>query len=170
MTTITTNKKPFIPDGWMIESHTPAGAFDLDNVQLHLEPEQEKSYLKGTILRERLKDKTCLDASVLDYLLEHTDLIPETWKGKYVYFWGTIYRHSVGGLYVRCLCWRDGEWYWSNLWLGYYWRSGDPAAVLASTSSLDPQTSLDTVTLSALAERVKKLEDWKEKVVTAFKQ
>jgi len=39
-----------------------------------------------------------MNANVLDYLLAHPELIPEDWKNKYVFFWGTIYRYSSGGL------------------------------------------------------------------------
>jgi hypothetical protein len=62
----------------------------------------------------------------------NSHLIPEEWKGKYVFFWGTIYRGSGDNLYVRCLCWGGGRWDWGYDWLGGGWDDGNPAAVPAS--------------------------------------
>lgn len=72
-----------------------------------------------------------LNANVLEYLLAHPDLIPEEWKGKAVFFWGTIYRDSDGGLYVRYLYWSGVRWSWVCNWLARDWIGHDPAAVLA---------------------------------------
>lgn len=133
---------PLIPyEGWKVDYHNGITNFDPQTLSLHLEPEQEKKYIKGHILAERLKDKA-LNASVLDYLLENPKLIPDEWKGKWVYFWGTIYRNSGGDLYVRCLDWDDGQWQSNYHWLDDGWNSGNPAAVSASSSiSSEPKNS-----------------------------
>jgi hypothetical protein len=57
-----------------------------------------------------------LNATVLDYLLKNTHLIPGEWKGEYVLFWGTVYR-DVEGLYVRCLHWCEDGWHSFYSWL-----------------------------------------------------
>lgn len=148
---IVNGDKPFIPDGWKVEKHTPLGGKltrDGDNLFLngrkigfHLSPNQaEGEYIESNKLRKELQDNRVeiLNANVLDYLREHPELIPDSWKvdeqGKtrYIFFWGTVYRGSGGRLRVRCLCWLGGEWGWSNRWLDREWDSLSPAAVLAS--------------------------------------
>ena len=83
----------------------------------------------GNNLRQELDDQPTLNANVLDYLLAHPELIPEEWKGKAVFFWGTIYRRSDGGLYVRCLYWGGSKWRWHGRWLDNGFNSGNPAAL-----------------------------------------
>ncbi len=79
-----------------------------------------------------MKGKKVLNANVLEYLLKNPRAIPEEWKGKYVFFWGTIYRRSDGRLYVRCLVWDGSQWYWSYYWLDIDFNGLNPAAVAAS--------------------------------------
>jgi hypothetical protein len=67
----------------------------------------------GSILKA---GKQSLNATVLDYLLKNTHLIPAEWKGKYVFFWGTVYRDAEG-LYVRCLHWCEDGWSSFYSWL-----------------------------------------------------
>lgn len=127
--------EPFVPDGWRVESHERGGKFawDASKVQLHLDSAQDNGgSIEGNKLRKKLTkvDGILLNANVLDYLLAHPELIPESWKGKAIFFWGTIYRGSSVGLYVRCLCWGGERWCWSSCWLGGGWGDGDPAAVL----------------------------------------
>lgn len=163
MKTITL-KKTFIPDGWTIEEDNGQKTFTPE-FKLHLEPEQENGYIKGTVLRERMKGKG-MSAAVLDYLLGHTDLIPEEWKGKYIPFWGTRYRDRGGDLYVRCLYWSDGGWDWSLGWLGNDFGGSNPAAPPVSPSSSESSSRhLDSL---ALEGRVQKLEQTLEAIKQAL--
>lgn len=129
---------PFLPRGWEgVEYHKKGGQLTLDmsNVRLHLSPNQmDGKCIEGNKLRRELASEQVLNANVLDYLLkpENQHLIPEKWKGKYVFFWGTIYRSSSGGLYVRYLCWNDGSWSRGYYWLDYNFHGSNSAAVLAS--------------------------------------
>lgn len=125
---------PFVPDGWSVESHKKHGmmVWNSNAIMLHLEKEQNTSSLNGNKLRKRIEKLPALNANVLDYLLKHPDLIPESWKGKYVFFWGTIYRNSGGLLCVRCLRWNGGKWRWRFYWLVFDWRSGHPAALASA--------------------------------------
>lgn len=125
---------PFVPSGWKVEEHRKGGQFKWDSarVALYLSKFQKKGVIDGDKLRKELVDKPVLNACVLDYLLANPHLIPEEWKSKYVFFWGTIYRHSAGILCVRYLCWRDSGWGWSVSWLGRGWDGADPAALRAS--------------------------------------
>ena len=130
---------PFIPEGWAVEEHQkPAGkknsffAWDASRVKFHLDPGQKDGKtINGNTLRTKLGGQQVLNANVLDYLLAHPELVPEEWKGKAIFFWGTIYRYSSGNLYVRCLCWGGGQWGWDNRWLGFDWGGVDPALVRA---------------------------------------
>ncbi len=126
---------PFVPDGWKVEEHQKGGQFDWSHaaVRLYLdEGQQDGNYLKGDTLRKRLANRPVLNANVLDYLLANPHLIPEEWKGKYVFFWSTVYRYSDDRLCVRYLYWRDGRWFWHCYWLGLDWSGLDPAALRAS--------------------------------------
>jgi hypothetical protein len=94
---------PFIPGGWKVEEHKKGGQLKWDpkKVSLYLPKRQQNGkVIGGNELREELKDQPVLNANVLDYLLANPHLIPEEWKNKYVFFWGTIYRDSHGNLYV----------------------------------------------------------------------
>lgn len=126
---------PFVPDGLIVEEHQKGGAFkwDASQVQLYLDSGQKNGkWIEGNKLRKALAQKPVLNANVLDYLLKNPHLIPEEWKGKYIFFWGTIYRGSDGSLIVRYVCWRDDGWGWSSRWLDRDWDGRHPAAVPAS--------------------------------------
>ena len=127
--------KPFLPQGWKVEEHKKGGQLTLDmsKILLHLSSNQMNGkYIEGNKLCKELASEQVLNANVLDYLLAHPELIPEDWKGKYVFFWGTTYRNSHGNLCVRCLYWRGGAWRWDCHWLGGGFGGYSPAAVLAS--------------------------------------
>ena len=127
---------PFIPyDGCKVEEHQKGGQFrwDASKVALYLSKKQRgSSYIDGNKLRDELKGKPVYNANLLGYLLKKPHLIPEEWKGKFVFFWGTIYRHSGGDLYVRCLYWDGDGWYWGDDWLDGGWRDYYFAACFAS--------------------------------------
>ena len=131
-TFIDTNKEPFCPNSLTIETHKKGGEIDLGECSLYLSEKQKNWYITGTELQRELEDKNPLNACVLDYLLEHTDLIPDIWKDKYIFFWGTIYRHPYGFLCVRSLYWDGESWYWNSFWLGDGWCGSGPALTLNS--------------------------------------
>lgn len=122
---------PFVPDDWKVKKHLKGGQlrWNPDEVSLYLCDEQRGGTIEGNKLRKKLKGKPVLNACVLDYLLKHPDLIPDEWKGKAVFFWGTIYRDSGGDLYVRYLYWHGGKWDWNNRWLGDVFLDSNPAAL-----------------------------------------
>jgi hypothetical protein len=126
---------PFVPDDWTVEEHRKGGIFKWNaaDVALYLDKDQKNGkVLEGNKLRKVLVGKPVFNANVLDYLLAHPHLIPEEWKGKFVFFWGTIYRSRFGNLFVRDLAWDDGRWCWGFGWLDDVWSDDDPAAVPAS--------------------------------------
>ncbi len=125
---------PFVPEGWTVEEHRKGGQFawDPEAVALHLSPNRQSGkVIKGKMLRLELANQPVLNANALDYLLKNPTLIPEDWKGKYVFFWGTIYRGSGGRLYARYLDWSGERWDWDYCWLGDDWSVSNPAAVCA---------------------------------------
>lgn len=142
---------PFLPDGWSVEEHQKGSVAKLERRgdDLYLDgkkiefwlskPQKKGNSIMGNELRKELAKMPVLNANVLDHLLKHPQLIPETWKQdadgntRYIFFWGTVYRDSGGSsLCVRCLYWYGGAWNWGLDWLGHDWDSGRPAAVSAS--------------------------------------
>ena len=126
---------PFIPSDWSVDEHQKGGQiqFDSSKIELWLAKDQQKSKsMEGNKLRKELQSRKVLNANVLDYLLAHPELIPEEWKGKCLFFWGTIYRRSNGHLYVRFLYWFGDRWRWVGGWLDDGWRGNDPAVLSAS--------------------------------------
>lgn len=125
---------PFEPSGLKVHSHTKGGQYTFDpNVTLYLSEKQKSGgVIEGNKLLKELANKHPLNANVLDYLLKNTHLIPESWKGKYVYFFGTVYRDSRGNLYVRYLFWDGEQWFSFCHWLDNDWYSNNPVALRAS--------------------------------------
>jgi len=128
---------PFVPDDWSVEEHRKGDQFkwnkEAQRDALYLSKGQQGGkYIEGNKLCKELEGKPVLNANVLDYLLANPHLIPEEWKGKAIFFWGTIYRDRDGDLCVRCLLWSGDRWDWGFDWLGYDWDDNDPAAVPAS--------------------------------------
>lgn len=133
--TIDCDAYPFVPDGWEVEGHQKGGTFkwNASQVELYLASGQKNGrVVEGNKLRKELTGKPTLNANVLDYLLAHPHLIPEEWKGKAVFFWGTVYRGSSGSLCVRYLCWLGSGWGWDDNWLDDGWYDDGPALVRAS--------------------------------------
>lgn len=126
---------PMMPDGWTVEKHIKGGEFEFDpeKVILYLDEEQQDGgVIVGSELRKKLKDKPVYNANLLEFYLANPNLIPEEWKGKYLFFWGTIYRSSRGNLCVRYLYWRGDGWDWRYNWLLNDFRDDSPAVVPAS--------------------------------------
>ncbi len=150
-------------EGYEIVSHVSQGNMKLtsDNENVFLdckkidlflhEGQQGLMFISGHSLRTELASKSVLNSNILDFLLEHKELIPESWKNaanghtQDIIFWGTIYRKldykdprgdgnhfRSGDLRVRCLRWEDGQWFgdFRNL-VGGIWNYA-PAAVLSN--------------------------------------
>ncbi len=122
---------PYVPDGWKVEEHTPGGQFEwsADSIELYLSDKQKGGTIEGNKLRKELAGMPVLSANVLDYLLKNPQLIPDEWKGEYIFFFGTIYRRSDGLLCGRCLYWSGESWGWDYGWLDVEWDALSPAAV-----------------------------------------
>lgn len=128
---------PFCPNGRKVEEHvkTKPWKFDAKQIRLSLNPNQVGGRtMLGHDLRKALEGKPVLNANVLDWLLkeENQHLIPEEWKGKAIFFWGTIYHDSDDNLYVRYLYWNDGQWSCFSLCLDSLWDERSPTASLSA--------------------------------------
>jgi hypothetical protein len=131
--TINLDAAPFTPNGWTVESNQGGGQLEWDASKITLwfsKNQLRGKMIKGTELREELRGKKVLGANVLDFFLAHPELIPESWKGESVYFWGTVYRDQNGNLLVRCLHASETDVWWYANDLNERWNSNDPAAVL----------------------------------------
>lgn len=135
------DKTPFIPDGWSIAPDSEQlpnrirgkVKFDQSKIALHLDDSQKSGKVaEGNKLKKKLEKMPVYGAQQLDFYLANPHLIPEDWKGKVIFFWGTIYRSARGDLYVRYLCWSGDRWNWNYYWLGHGWDVRNPAAVSAS--------------------------------------
>ena len=126
---------PSIPSGLAIESHQPGPAdweWDATKVALYLDDGQKAGgAIKGDKLQKKLEGKATYNACLLDFFISNPQLIPDSWKGKIVFFWGTIYCDSDGDLCVRDLYWGDGAWRTGSSYLDYGWDSDFPALVSA---------------------------------------
>jgi len=122
---------PFIPEGWKLEEHQKGGKDEYNSVkvELYLSKKQKSGMIGGHDLRKELKGQPVMNANLLDFYLKNLHLIPESWKGKVVFFWGTIYRDAGGYLYVRYLYWAGGSWVWYYRWLFDDWNDSNPALV-----------------------------------------
>jgi hypothetical protein len=126
---------PFVPENWKVEEHLKGGQFEWspEKVALYLSEAQKTGSVVGNDLRKELAGKPVMNACILDFLLAHPHLIPEEWKGKAIFFWGTVYRGSDGRLYVRYLNWNGAAWRWYYYWLGISWADDDPAVLSAAS-------------------------------------
>jgi len=113
---------------------------DDKKVELFLSERQKgDKWIVGQELHRELEDgeQVFLNSNVLDYIYEHPELFPEHCKKdengdtRYIFFWGSIFRHSFdGGLYVRYLYWNGGGLTRECNWLGHGWsRQGYSASV-----------------------------------------
>lgn len=127
---------PYTPNGWKFKDHQKGGQlkFDASQIELYFSTAQKnrRSSSDGSKLKKELASTSVLNANVLDYLLAHTELIPEDWKDKDIFFWGTTYRDSDGNQCVRCLSWNGVKWFWSSRWIASSWFDSSPAALSAS--------------------------------------
>lgn len=136
--TIDCDVDPFAPGGLRVVEHQKGGTFIWDKEAqkgaLYLSKRQAGTkHAEGYELLKELTDKSIpvLNANVLEYLLANPHLIPEEWKGKYVFFWGTVYHVGQNVPCVCCLYWDDNGWDWDRRCLTTIFGDNNPAAVRA---------------------------------------
>lgn len=132
-----------------------------EDFDLYLSEEQKTGYITGHTLREKLKDEPVMNLAMAQFFLDNPKLYPEAWKGKWIYFWGTIVQHSDGYLRVPYLIGRGDLVVLSWYWLAYYWHSHYPALRFGKSLSLRPSEPLVPLAFDL---RLKNLESDMEKI------
>lgn len=125
---------PLIPERWTVlkGDHQKGGRIKWDAAKVNLYLSKKQQQGKGVIgnsLYKELSGRSLYNANLLDYLLKNPHLVPDEWKDKYVFFWGTIYRDLGRNPCVRYLYWNRGSWHWDYGRLDVVWRDHCPAAV-----------------------------------------
>ena len=139
--------KPFEPRGWEAVEHKKGGVVKIERrgddlyidgkkIELYFsESQRADGVIKGDRLQKEISKKEAMNACVLEYLLSHPELIPDSWKtdenGKniFIFFWGTIYCDQRGAPCVRFLHWNCSRWCWSCSLISWGWCSRCPTAI-----------------------------------------
>ena len=106
---------PYVPDGYTIEEHQKGGQFKFNPAKVGLYYLDKKQGNKDRLIsveemKKEFRNQQIFNACLCDFYLKYIPLIPKSWEGKDVCFWGTIYGGGLSSLFVRCLSKRDGEW------------------------------------------------------------
>ena len=109
---------PWLPEGWEIEEHIQGEQFEWEASRVKLFTsrlsEPDKHYISGHNLRKKVAGKPVFNVNLMVYLLDNQHLIPEAWKVKAIFFWGTILCHLGKNLYVSYMVWKEtpdsGHW------------------------------------------------------------
>jgi hypothetical protein len=76
--------------------------WNADAVSLFIsEPQIQGLVLDGPTLAKEIEGKRTVPANILDALLENEHLIPRGWRGKKVFFWGSIFQTQLEGIVSR---------------------------------------------------------------------
>ncbi len=154
-------KKITLPfTGATVEEHITHKKLDYSKLEAVLMLRSGETYITGHEFLKRLKEsrQTLLNGDDLDYLLAHQELIPENLKGKYLYAFGSIFRFSVGDLYVRCVFVDDERWVSDLNWLDNSFNELGLALSLADTKKLKTPETVTLESFEALSQRVDRLE------------
>ena len=131
----------WVPSTWTCDQekdHKRGGQFTWDpsRVKLHLfEGQKNGSTMTRDRLKAELRDIPVCNSNMLLFLFRNQHLIPEEFKGKRIFFWGTIYHDKIKQdvFYVTYLFWHEQKKGW--LW-GYVWHpelgSDEPALAMSA--------------------------------------
>lgn len=126
-----------LPNGEQLPNRVQ-GFYRLDVSKIKLHSSKKQKGIDGNEIKKELENAFVLPANVIDFLLkeENQNLIPEEWKGKAVFFWGTIYKCTDGddSLYVRLIHWSLGKWDSEYEWIGNRWSEKALAAIAVFAS------------------------------------
>jgi hypothetical protein len=138
---IDTDLEPTCESYMRVVEHIKMGQIDLSKLELFYSKEQMEFAVKGgTHRRNLLKSENVINATVWDKFVINPNLIPESWKkdptGRrliIISFFGTIFAHPDGSLYVRTMYFYEKEntWKFGDHCLNDYWERNNPVVVLA---------------------------------------
>ncbi len=121
------DRRPYCPNSYQLKLHQPGGQMEFDPSKIELYQTQSQKVGQEITPIELLRRVECarlMNACVLDHLLQHPTLIPESWKRddagrtRYILFMNTEYRDVISDeRRVRCLYWDDGQWHWEGRWV-----------------------------------------------------
>lgn len=125
---------PHCPKGLTVRDHAKDYVVDPTEVALllHCSTAQAVGRVSGHDVRAALVKIPVLNANVLDFLMipENHCYIPENWRGRKVFFWGTTYMVAHGEECVRFIEWGSHGWASSYRRLSDEWGMADLAAVV----------------------------------------
>lgn len=109
--TMTTHRYPALP-GLTIIQHLDMGGWTFDPSKVTLYQSESQSCIPGEALLHKLQSVRPLNATMLEWLLEDTTRIPRSWEraGRYLFFWGTIYKGPEVGPEKRRWCPQYVRW------------------------------------------------------------
>jgi len=139
---VNTDLAPTCPPEMRVVEHLRMGKVNISKLELYLSEEQKKFSVKGGIYRRKLllKNKKTINATVLDRLMLDQSLIPESWakneegRVQVISFFGTIYAHQNGALYVRIMypSIQEKKWNFGKCCINNdYWDSNNPIVIIA---------------------------------------
>ena len=103
--------------------------FDPTKIRLYFPELVAHKKIPGGTFRINLEGLPILGSDALEHLLENPQLITNGWKGKWVSFWGDVYRDEDGILCVRTLRWNGATWTHDVFMLSGQWSASHPAAL-----------------------------------------
>lgn len=113
-------------DGWTKLEDVPFdGKSFVPDIVEFLKPNE--SSVNGEVMKQRAKELGAhLGQAHAEYLLDHQELIPTEWRGKYyLTFAGTVWQDGFGRRFVAYLYWGGDRWYLHFYWLEDVWFSRD---------------------------------------------
>ena len=92
---IDTDKAPIIPEWATLMEHKKSGKilWNPKDFELYLDDGQKNGKcIEGNKLYEKIKDTSVMNVNVAQFFVDNPKLYPDEWKGKWVYFWGTMFQ------------------------------------------------------------------------------
>jgi hypothetical protein len=107
-------REPYVPVGWQVLRTTSVETtLSVSAIRFYASKAQQQGRtILAADLAAELDWPLVLSAQALDGLLADPQVIPESWRGKAIAFWGTRYRDDTGEVAVRYLFWNGAAWDW----------------------------------------------------------
>lgn len=112
---------PREPEGYRFVSGDFYGMIQWDPQSIHLfQGRNERLHVEALWVFEEAAKRKPVNATVLDFLLDHQELIPEHWKEnergqtRFIYFCGSVFRSEGGFRWVRYLYWNKDDRNWDH--------------------------------------------------------
>lgn len=136
---IDTDQDPLLPYSFLtLEKHDRRGKISIDPTKITLAGENDKGTVEDVL--KKYEKRNPANGNILDYLLQHPELVPEEWNNYYLFFPGTLYRGREGYWRVPYARWASSAWLRCAYWLRNTWDS-DCRVVLLDGLNLDTSVS-----------------------------